>query len=448
MPDQNNKIAIIGTGPVGLITALACATILHRNNNSATPQIYLLGPKPDDAQLQHDTRTTAFMQPSLNILANLGILDHCSDNAAPLKHLRMIDDCGNLLRAPDCHFSAQELGFESFAQNIPNKDLNRALITAIESARASGGPITWPPITWIETSKVTSVSNTNTGVTIETAEGDIYNAAFVIGADGRNSISRAAAGITATSWQYDQTALACSFTHRAPHNATSIELHRPAGPLTLIPLQADPEHGEFHASLVWSLAPDDAQEMLSIDDDAFCRALFEASHGLYGEIINVGKRVAFPISGLKLDKLAANRIALVGEAAHVVPPIGAQGMNMGLADVAHLVEALSAALTDNPAPFADTTALEQAYNDARLKDVQQRTKAIDILNKSLLLSFLPLQAGRTLGLTLLNRFKPLRRFVMQSGLGRPVNASPLSGDDTAPPALMRPARGSSTDHAA
>lgn len=443
MPDQNNHIAIIGTGPVGLITALACATILHRNNKSATPQISLLGPKPDDAQLQHDTRTTAFMQPSLNILANLGILDQCSHNAAPLRHLRMIDDCGNLLRAPDCHFSAQELGFESFAQNIPNKDLNRALITAIESARSPGAPINW-----IETSQVTSVSNTDNSVTIETAEGDIYNAAFVIGADGRNSISRAAAGITATSWQYDQTALACSFTHRAPHNATSIELHRPAGPLTLIPLQAHPERREFHASLVWSLAPDDAQEMLSIDEDAFCRALFEASHGLYGEIINVGKRVAFPISGLKLDKLAANRIALVGEAAHVVPPIGAQGMNMGLADVAHLVEALSAAITDDPAPFADTTALEQAYNDARLKDVQQRTTAIDILNKSLLLSFLPLQAGRTLGLTLLNRFKPLRRFVMQSGLGRPVNASSLSGNDTALPALMRPAAGSSTDHAA
>lgn len=444
MPDVNNFIAIIGTGPVGLITALACAKGLPLGKENTTPpQICLFGPKPGKGQLEQDTRTTAFMQPSLNLLANLGILEKCHLNAAPLKHLCMIDDCGSLLRAPDCHFSAQELGLENFALNIPNKDLNRALIEAILSPQPDTAPIKW-----VETSQVTSIKNTELEVIIETADGNSYNAAFLIGADGRNSISRAAADINATSWHYEQTALACSFTHRAPHNATSIELHRPTGPLTLIPLQANPEQEEFHASLVWSLTPGEAANMLDLEDQPFCQALFEASHGLYGEILSVGKRAAFPITGMKLDKLAANRIALVGEAAHVVPPIGAQGMNMGLADVAHLVDALANQINNNPAPLSETTALEQAYNNARLIDVQQRTTAIDILNKSLLLSFLPLQAGRTLGLTLLNRFKPLRRFVMQSGLGSPVKPSPSSQNNPALPSLMRPAPSSSTNHAA
>ena len=442
MTHPPEKLAIIGTGPIGLITALACARTLQRTRAKG-PQIILCGPKPTTDQLDKDTRTTAFMQPSLSMLENLAILETCQQNAAPLKHLRMIDDCGSLLRAPDCLFSASELGLETFALNIPNKDLNRALINAI-----SNPPKDAVPITWLETEAVTSITPHPDHVDIETREGKKFQAAFVIGADGRGSISRQAAGIAATSWQYDQTALACAFTHSAPHNATSIELHRRAGPLTLIPLQADPERGEYHASLVWSLTPQEAENKLSLDDNSFCQQLFQASHGLYGEIKSAGKRVAFPISGMKLDKLAANRIALVGEAAHVVPPIGAQGMNMGMTDVAHLMDAITEIISKSSTPFTDPGRLEDEYNQARYNDVRQRTAAIDLLNKSLLFSYLPLQAGRAAGLSLMKALPPLRKYIMQQGLGGGAKAGQSAKSASSLPSLMRRADNISPDQAA
>ena len=399
---SKTDIAIIGPGPVGLIAALACA--------QETPfSISLFGPCPSSEQLENDTRTTAFMVPSLTLLDHLKVWPVIQKHASPLKHLRMIDDCANLLRAPDCLFSASELDMEAFAQNIPNKHLNQQLIKLVE-AHAN--------INWITTKAVTSIFPEHDHVMIETQEGQAYKASLLIGADGRNSPARRASGIHEKVWSYEQTAISCNFTHELPHNATSVEFHRPSGPLTLIPLK------ENHASLVWSLQPKQADDMIQLSTDKFCQQLEQSMHSIWGPITNAGKRVAFPIKGMKLDHFAAKRIFLVGEAAHIVPPIGAQGLNLGVRDVAYLVDSLKSQTDLN----SDIHSLEAAYNKARQHDVWSRTTTIDWLNKSLLLSFLPLKFLRTAGLNAMNASQTLRKLLMNEGLGTSLDL----------PTLMRP----------
>ncbi len=403
MTDPANTIAIIGTGPTGLLAALAVA-------DATAHKIILLGPCPTEQQRAKDTRTTAFMAPSLNMLENMDLWPELAASAAPLTHLRMIDDLGGLFRAPDCLFSANELDMKVFAQNIPNKDLLDCLITRIKAS---------PDITWLETKAVTDiVSNDDSGEqthTITTSEKNTCKAAFIIGADGRNSLCRKKSGITATPWRYDQTAIACSFSHEAPHNATSLELHRNSGPLTLIPLK------EHHASLVWSLKPGEADRIGTLSDQEFASELTAATHAVWGKISSPGKRVAFPVSGLKVNKFAAKRIALIGEAAHVVPPIGAQGLNLGLRDIAYLTDCL----INHPDLKGNVARLESDYNENRSKDVWSRTTAIDWLNKSLVLSFLPLSAARIAGLNLLNISQTMRRSLMNAGLNGPDSLPPL-----------------------
>ena len=396
MPDTEKKqtpfdLAIIGTGPTGLLAAIALS-------HESTRQICLLGPKPNSKDIQRDTRTTAFMQPSLHMLENLGLLPPLLPHAAPLKALRMIDDCNHLFRAPDCHFIASEVGLDHFALNIPNSNLLNALITKLDQQST---------VTWQHTSPVASITSTTDGHHITTREGATCRAQFIIGADGRKSLTRQTAQIKATPWYYAQTAIACSFEHERPHNATSIEFHRTTGPLTLIPLK------ENHASLVWSLNPIEAERVTKLDDNRFCHELYEATHAIWGDIKNPGKRATFPISGLRVDKFAANRIALIGEAAHVVPPIGAQGLNLSLRDIAVLRDVMNKrhAFKDS-----DFDAIEEAYNEGRKQDVWSRTTIIDWLNKSLLSSFLPLSTARIIGLNVLNASRTARESLMHAGL--------------------------------
>lgn len=399
MEQSLKNISIIGTGPVGLISAIALSKMTDF-------KITLFGPKLSIDLLEKDTRTTAFMAPSIQLLDKCDIWKNCNQNASPLKHLRMIDDCGSLIRAPECYFSSQELDMPYFAQNIPNSDLNKALIEMILDENK---------ITWIETEAVTNIENNKDNVLITTSEEKTHSADYCIGADGRNSICRQATSIETSKWDYDQTAIACAFTHSEPHKATSTEIHRTTGPMTLIPLE------ENRSSLVWSLTPKEASRITALDDDEFSSLLFENSHAILGEITSVEPRKAFPITGLKLDKFAENRIALVGEAAHVIPPIGAQGMNLGLRDAAHLIDILKNAVSNH-----DLIAkITDEYNKSRKTDIMSRTFVIDMLNKSLLLNNISLRSIRTAGLTILRNFKSMRQMIMQQGLGDEMNLPSL-----------------------
>jgi 2-octaprenyl-6-methoxyphenol hydroxylase len=242
-------------------------------------------------------------------------------------------------------------------------------------------------------------------IQISTAGGTI-GAELVVAADGRRSRMREAAGIAIEEWRYEQSALVCNLRHSESHYDTSTEFHTEAGPFTLVPLPGN------RSSLVLVARPAEAQRLMALDDDSLAAELEERSASILGTIAIDGRRGVFPLSGMRANKLAANRTVLAGESAHVLPPIGAQGLNLGFRDVAALADLLVEARGD---PGSDAAIAE--YDRLRSPDVVTRSAMVDALNRTLLSDFLPVQLARSLGLTLIAGVPPLRRFAMRRGVG-------------------------------
>ncbi len=313
--------------------------------------------------------------------------------------IRIIDDTGRLIRAPDMEFRAEEIGLEAFGYNIANSALVSALFgrLAVESH-----------VRHVPTKAVTALEPGPSTVRLETAERGMVSAKLAVGADGRNSITRAAAGIKTVSWSYKQTALTCTFGHSLDHDNISTEFHGPHGPFTTVPLPGR------QSSLVWVERPAEAQRLMGLDDEDFAKAMERRLHGHLGDIAAAGRRASFPLKGLTARIFARRRVALISEAAHVLPPIGAQGLNLGFRDIIQLAAYVSKARAGGEDIGDDD--LLRAYSDDRRGDVWSRSAAADLLNRSLLPGILPFQAARSIGLHILNIASPLRHFVMRQGL--------------------------------
>lgn len=388
MPDKDlsQGAIVVGGGPAGLTAAVALAV--------GGIDTVLVGRRPAPG----DNRTTALLAGSVAALTTLGVWELCADQAAPLKFLRIVDDTGRLWRAPEVKFDAEEIGLEAFGHNIENRHLVEALE---QRARAL------PNLRRIE-DDVLEVEPGVRSVRLALKNGDTLEAPLVIGADGRRSLCRAAAGIGMETHEYRQVALTVSMRHSRPHRDTSTEFHNADGPFTLVPLPGQ------RSSLVWVLDPLDADDLIALDDAELSDEIERASHSILGKIEIEPGRGRFPLTRATARRFARNRIALVGEAAHVIPPIGAQGLNLGLRDAATIGEiAIAARRTGRDIGGINALA---AYDKMRRADVGSRTFAVDLLNRTLLTDFLPVQGARGLGLYMLDRIGPLRRALMREGV--------------------------------
>ncbi|MGZ8415994.1 MAG: FAD-dependent monooxygenase [Methyloceanibacter sp.] len=400
-----HDVAVVGTGPSGLVAALALTHVCAG--------VAAIGPPPAPGARAVETRTAALLTSSVDLLKTLGVWDNLSGDAAPLKAIRIIDASRSLLRAPDIEFRASELGLDAFGYNIANTALTDALY-----ARAQEHGLAVIP------ASVTKIELEASSVLLTLSEGVPLSARLMVGADGRRSICRTSAGIGVSERRYDQAAIATSFTHSLPHVDASTELHREEGSVTAVPLP-DPKG----SSLIWVGPPAEIARLMQLDAERFGDALSERLGGLLGAILSVGARTEFPVAGLSADRLAAKRTVLVGEAAHILPPIGAQGLNLGFRDAAALADCVAEALHAHGDPGGDEVL--QAYARARRLDVMTRTLGVDLMSRALLTSLPPLQAARGLVLHGLNALPPLRRAVMRVGLAPPTEL----------PSLMRPAAG-------
>jgi 2-octaprenyl-6-methoxyphenol hydroxylase len=246
---------------------------------------------------------------------------------------------------------------------------------------------------------------TETGISAILADTTVIQVKLAVGADGRNSLAREHAGIRVSNWSYPQTAFVTTFAHRVPHLDMSTEFHTEFGPCTQVPLQGN------RSSLVWVVPPQRAAELDALSNDDLSAAIEERLQSFLGKVTVGPQRQTWPLSGQFPHRFGQNRIALVGEAAHVFPPIGAQGLNLGLRDVEDLVAAASANPVD---PGADS--VMAAYDSARRPDIMARTGAVDALNRTLLTSFLPAQMLRAAGLAVLDMAPPLRSLFMREGM--------------------------------
>jgi 2-octaprenyl-6-methoxyphenol hydroxylase len=377
------EVAVVGGGPAGLVSAIALA--------AAGADTLLVAP-PAEA----DRRTTALLANSATALATLGVWQACLPHAAPLKKLRIVDDTARLFRAPEVFFDAAEIGLEAFGYNIENRHLIAALEERAFALKLSR--IAAPAL---------AVTSDPYGVTIKHAGGEV-RVKLAIGADGHKSLCRAAAGIGTQRRAYPQTALTLSLAHDRPHHDTSTEFHTESGPFTLVPLPGS------RSSLVCVLDPARATELAALNDGALSSEIERRAHSLLGKMRVEPGRGIFPLGVETADGFARARIALVGEAAHVVPPIGAQGLNLGLRDGATIAEIVADARRQNFDPGAPE--ILARYDTQRRADVLSRTLAVDLLNRSLLTDFFPAHGARGLSLYLVDRIGPLRRALMREGV--------------------------------
>lgn len=387
------EIAVVGGGLAGSISALSLAR--------AGRSVALIAGPP----ARQDGRTTALMDQSIRLIERLGLWDAIMSATAPLSAMQIIDGTNRLLRAPTVKFRSSEVGLAAFGYNMPNAALIGVLDEAIATETRIARFDQFAADIMLGGDRVTIVLDD--GQTLETD--------FIVGADGRKSKVRESAGIKTRNWSYPQTALVMNFSHGIPHGDVSTEFHTESGPFTQVPLPGN------RSSLVWVVKPAEAERLLALSLEELSRLVEQQMQSMLGPVTVDVAPQAWPLSGMMAERFGKGRAALVGEAAHAFPPIGAQGLNLSLRDVMTLTEILG----QHP-ELPITTDAGDRFDRRRRPDIVSRSTSVDLLNRSLLSDFLPVQVLRAAGLQLLSAVPPLRNLVMREGIepGRGLKSLP------------------------
>lgn len=387
MDSADHDVIIAGSGLAGLTASLAFAR--------AGYSVFTVSPNHGGS----DLRTTALLNQSLEFLNRLGIGASVRRSGAPLATIRIVDATDRLLRAPQVSFHASEIGLEAFGYNVANEELARI----IRKAAVQTGVI-------FADATVETLRDRTDRCEVGLDNGTVHNSGLVVGADGRNSTIRRLAGIGARQWRYRQSAIVLNYSHQLPHDDASTEFHTDAGPFTIVPL------GPKMAGLVWVEDPVRAEAVMGLAPSELALMIERRMHSMLGRIEIGSHPQSYPLSGLVAHRLGTGRIALVGEAAHVFPPIGAQGFNLGIRDI----EALAGLASGLKGGVIDP--LGERYHRRRFPDVASRGAAIDLLNRSLVTDFLPVQLARRIGIGAIASIPPLRRLAMREGVGPGLQA--------------------------
>lgn len=391
---QEYDVLVSGGGIAGLVAAAAFGAAGHSVLCVDPAQ-----PVTEEGAEGSDLRSTAFLNPSIPVLAAAGLWDRLSPFATPLQVMRIIDAGGALPEARLTRdFDAAEISDQPFGWNLPNWLLKReiaARLASLQNTRFQPGTGT------------ASLLVRDSEALVTLTNGRQVRARLVIGADGRNSPVRQALGIGTRTIRYGQKALAFAVTHSRPHDNVSTEIHRSGGPFTLVPL---PDRDGRHSSaVVWMERGTETARLRTLPREEFEVELNRRSAGVLGHLTQATRLTEWPIISQIADRFTGPRSALIAEAAHVVPPIGAQGLNMSLADLKALLD-LSG---DRP---GEQSGLD-SYERRRRPEALARLMGIDALNRASMISARPLRDLRAAALGSLYAAAPVRKLLMRAGLG-------------------------------
>lgn len=394
-------VMISGGGIAGLTAAAAFG--------SAGFSVICVDPAPqitaaDDPHA--DLRTTALLQPARALLRRAGLWDRLLPHASALRIMRIVD-AGGATPEPraTCDFDSRDLDdsadAEPFGWNFPNWLLRREMLARLAEL---------PQVELRTGTGTRAVLTRDAHAHVTLSKGGAVRARLLIAADGRNSAVREAVGIAATTTRYGQKAVTFAVSHDRPHDNISTEVHRTGGPFTLVPLPD--RDGRPCSAVVWMEKGPEAQRLAALDPAAFEVEATARSAGVLGDLHLLGPRGVWPIVSQIADRLTAQRTALIAEAAHVVPPIGAQGLNMSLGDIALLLDLAQA----HPDALGGPDMLEH-YQRRRWPELRARVAGVDLLNRASMAGSSMMKDGRLKGLGLIHGLDPVRKGMMRLGLG-------------------------------
>ena len=388
------SILIVGGGLAGM----TMAAILGRAGMGVT--VIDGAPRKERAGAQFDGRTTAIAAGPRATLERAGIWPLLAERGAPILDIRIADGHAPVF----LHFDHREVGDSPFGHILDNRDLRQAQFQVIDGL---------PNVRHLAPALMTGLTVEPDRATVTLKDGGQIHANLVIGADGRRSAVRQAAGIEAVSWSYGQKALVFPIAHALPHDGLALEHFKPGGPFAVLPL-TDDEEGRHRSSVVWSERSAEADRLAGLDEPAFNRALQAALGDYLGQAALGGRRALYPLGAVHADSYHAERVALINEAAHGIHPIAGQGLNVGLRDV----ELLADLILDGARLGLDPGTHRLAeYSRRRRADVLSMLAATDGLNRLFSTAAPPVRYARDAGLAVVGKVPPLKRFFMRRAMG-------------------------------
>jgi 2-octaprenyl-6-methoxyphenol hydroxylase len=386
-------VIILGGGLVGLSLAAAL--------DSSGLSAIVIDPADPDQRLDaaFDGRTSAVSSSSMRMLEAIGVADHFPAPGCPILKIQVADG-----------LEPGGLAFEPGADDEPLGQMheNRHLRAALR-ARAEAGRKLW--LLW--KSQVAAVERGEHGAVVALDDGRKLCAPLLVGADGRNSPTREAAGIRVARWRYDHMAIVSVLNHEWPHFNVAYEIFYPSGPFALLPMTDD--DAGHRSAIVWSVAKDDAAGFLSLSDEDFAAEARIAMGGFLGRITLAAPRSTYPLGFHHAARITARRLALVGDSAHAVHPIAGQGLNLGFRDSAALAQVL-----------VEGARLGLDLGDRQLLDRYQRWRSLDSLSVAFATDSLTriygirgksASAVRRFGMGLIDRIAPVKSRLMSEARG-------------------------------
>jgi 2-octaprenyl-6-methoxyphenol hydroxylase len=392
MPEQRFDIAVVGGGPVGLTLALA----LTRSLDGL--EVALIDRRP--FSVPKDQRASAIGAGVRQVFEALGIWAEVADAAQPIHEMKITDSGeGDIARPLFLSFSGEARPGEPFAHMVPNAVLNAALLAGIERRADFVAPV-----------EATGFEGTGAVGRISLKDGGAITAPLVVGSDGGMSMMRQLAGIGTFELDYRQAGIVTTITHDLPHEGVAYEHFRPAGPFASLPLP-----GGHRSSLVWTTTREDAERVKALPLEDAAREIEAVMGSGLGTVMLEEKVQAFPLSLRLARTFVGSRLALIGDAAHVIHPVAGQGLNLGLKDVAALTEVVVDAMRlglDHGA--ADVL---QTYERWRRFDTALMAMVTDGMNRLFSNDVAPVRAARDLGLGLVDRIPVLKDFMISRAAG-------------------------------